>query len=481
MASCTPFSAKERNSINILPSPVPGNYQTMPLNPILSEKRKQSEIGPHSAWWESFNSEDLNNLETIALSHNFDILTAWARLKQSAALADKSFSNIFPQIGMEGSRARNIRTTQITEDSSQNSQESDAFGLNFSASYELDFWGRLSSERKAADLRLEASKEDMQTAAISVAASVAETWVDLLGNRAEFLVLQRQIEVNKSLVLMQETRFANALAKSLDVLQQREALLASRAEAPQLEQNAIVLRDKISILLGKISGDIPAINENAEFPKLSLVPDVGLPVELLEMRPDIRAAWAKLQAADWDTSQARANRFPAIKLSASQAFSAPETSLMLLNWVTNLVASLTFPLFDGGKLSAEEARIRAQAEEAVQIYAKTVAIAIQEVNNTLSNDVAQQNKLYLLRKQFSLSNKASEASLRAYIEGSDTFLRFISQLKATQNLERILVQQRVTVLRTRIGLYRALGGRYFPEEVRNAVLLTEETSKEINQ
>ncbi len=469
LCACGPMALQDREALTTLPTDFPTYYDSMKLEVperILAQIAQDQDFDytlvQGKPWWESFGSEDLNHLQKIALSGNFDLLSALARLEQSKYQADSAFGGSLPQIGLDASANKRFNTSQNSLSSSSSYSDSTGYELGFSASYELDLWGKVTSERRAAYARYEASKEDVQTAAMTIAASLAETWANLLGNRAEYTVLQRQIAVNESLVTMQETRFKNALASSTDVLQQQESLAASLANVPGVEEQGIMYKNALSVLLGQLPGNLPEFDHNARLPKITPMPEVGLPIELLELRPDIKAAWARLEAADLDVSRARANRFPSIKLSASHAFSAAEPSLIFVNWVSSLVSSLTAPIFDGGQLAAEEKRARAVAEEAVQAYAKVVAQAIEEVSNALVSDVAQQNKLFLQGKQFALAQKSTEAILESYLQGSETFLRFITQFNNTQNQEISLVKQQVNVVKARINLCRALGGMFFP-------------------
>ncbi len=460
VTACTPMGLQERDEVEILPSPLPTHYDSLKLLKIVEVEGLSLEKG--KAWWESFNSSDLNMLEQMALDSNFDVLSALARLEQSAATYRKSLGASYPSLDLNASAGRQRRRSQTTTDADNTVSYDTNLDLSFMASYQIDLWGKVAAQKLASDANFKASEQDYKAAGMSVAAAVANNWIDLLSNNAEKEVLEKQIKINRNLVEMQDIRFKNALAGSTDVLQQQETLAASLAERPLLKQNNIALRNSLAILLGKLPGDLPEFDQSADLPMIGPVPDVGLPAEILSLRPDIQSAFLKLEAADLNVSIARANRFPSINLSISQAFSAPDTSLIFLNWVTNFVSSLTAPLFDGGQLKAEEERTRAVAKELVQNYSKTVASAIEEVNNALVADVAQQNRLALQMEQYELSQKATEATLKAYLEGSDTFLRFITQLTASQNLERSLVTQKANVLKARINLCQALGGLYFP-------------------
>ena len=122
------------------------------------------------------------------------------------------------------------------------SNSTDKNRLSFSASYEVDVWGRVRSAYNAEKMRFVASRDDLQTAAMTISAKVANTWAELLGNNAEIKIVKDQIEVNESLVKLQKVRFSNSLVSSLDVLQQEEVLASSKAELPELLQKSVELK-----------------------------------------------------------------------------------------------------------------------------------------------------------------------------------------------------------------------------------------------
>lgn len=468
LGGCILHTPKKINDVKILPFDIPHEYNSALQKTAEQEKAVKDDTLETSreeyetqAWWRSFKSDDLNKLEEHALENNFDILTAFARMKQFAALAKRAGASLYPSLNIEGGVGTTYKQVKNNPFASSGSEGN--YNIGLVASYEIDLWGKINSEQEAAKLRYQASTEDLQAASVGVTAMIADTWVRLLGNRFELSVVKKQITINRNLVRMQQTRFSNSVASSLDVLQQSEVLTASLAEVPDLEQNAARFRHKLSVLLGVFPGDILGIDEFGKLPRLGSMPKMGLPVELLSTRPDIKAAWSRLQASQWDVSMARGARFPNIRLSAGYAFSAAESTLLFQNWAANLMAAIVAPVFDGGRLSAEEDRMRAIAEENLQHYIKSVAVAMQEVNDALAIDVSQWEKLELLQKQFRLGQTASEGTLKAYLEGTDTFFRFVFQLIATQDLERIVAKQKVIVIQARISLYRSLGLLYFPK------------------
>ena len=192
-----------------------------------------------------------------------------------------------------------------------------------------------------------AAREDLEAAAMSVAASVTKTWVSILALHHEISILKDQIEANRKLLDLQELRYSNGKSSALDVSQQRETLASSRAELPLKELSIQTLKNSLAVLLGKASGQQIKV-EQTRLPVLIPLPQSGLPADLLASRPDVRAAGLRVGSADWDVSTARANRLPKLNLSAGSALNAASSSLFFENWLLSLAASLTGPLFDGG-------------------------------------------------------------------------------------------------------------------------------------
>ncbi len=471
VAACAPFAPNDRVAQETLPVPVPVNYPSMPQGPQGQAEKTaqqaqagQAAMAPKASrpWWENFESKDLNTLVEKSLTTNFDIVTAYAKLRQAEAVTKRATAGLFPSLNFDSGAEtkRNVQqddNLRYTSDSVTN-----GYDLGLAASFELDLWGRVRSEREAELLRTEATAQDLQTAAMTVAAEVADTWVSLLGNRRDLAVLEAQIAINEDLVELQTVRFNNGLGTSLELLQQKELLASSRAEIPDLKQEAVVLRNQLAILQGTLPGSGLDIDESATLPELKTMPEPGLPVQLLDARPDVSAAWARLAASDWDVSAAHANRYPAIRLSASALYQAAENTVLVTNWISSLAASLTMPLFDGGALAAEEARTRAQSDIEVQTYVKTVATAIEEVDNALAADAGENRKLHLLEKQYEFASAAMIEARNSYLGGVSTFLNYITELKNVQTLERAIARQKTTVARARITLYRALGALNFP-------------------
>jgi outer membrane protein TolC len=248
----------------------------------------------------------------------------------------------------------------------------------------------------------------------------------------------------------------------LDVSQQREALAEAKAQMPLLEIQVLQLRSSLAILLGKAGTDLP-LAESARLPDLIALPDAGVPADLLAARPDVRAAGLRLKAADWSVAAARADRLPAITLSAAAAFSSGSLDLLFDNWLLKLAGSITGPLFDAGYRSAEVNRTRAVAEEYLSAYAQTVATAVREVEDVLVTEQHQATYIALLQDQLDAARMTLQDARLQYINGQSDYLSYLTAWSSVQSLQRQLVGEQAARIKYRVTLYRALGGSWIED------------------
>jgi multidrug efflux system outer membrane protein len=411
----------------------------------------------NSTWWQDFKSPELNALVTEAIKENFDIQTAWARLRQAEAVARQVGAQLLPGIDYDLGAGKSRIQTKATENASTQTTVQKSYRAGLAASYELDLWGRIEAEQKAEIVNTAAAREDLDAAAVTVAAEVVKTWLNIIATRREMAILHEQIQTNETLLKLQEIRYVNGLAKGLDISQQRATLAAARSGQPLLELTERLLFNSLALLLGRSSSQALQV-EQTTLPDLIPLPPTGLPVGLLASRPDVRSAGLKLRSADWEVSAARANRLPSLSLSASATFSSGSVDLLFDNWVATLAASITGPLFDAGRRKAEVARTRAVAEERLANYAKTVAGAIKEVEDNIVAGQRQGEYLKLLKDQLQATRLALKAAGLQYRNGQSDYLSYIAAWSSVQNLERQIVSEEANLIKYRVALYRALGG-----------------------
>ncbi|MBU1106811.1 MAG: TolC family protein [Candidatus Riflebacteria bacterium] len=406
-------------------------------------------------WWKYFGSAELDRLMNMAIADNFTIRIAAARLAQARAQVKKIDADRYPAVNAQADAAHE-RTRMKDGNKGSETIATEDYALGLAAGYEIDLWGRLASLKNAEAYEAIAAREDLEAAAVSIAAEVAGTWIDIIAVRNEIAILDKQIETNENLLKLQQIRMDNGLTSALDVSQQMENVAATRAEMPLL-----LLRERISLnalvlLLGSATDDI--LISKKDLPELIPLPDTGIPADLLARRPDVRAAGLRLNSADWQITTARTNRLPSLNIMATASFSDSSMDLLFSNWLTSLTAGLTAPLLDAGKRVAEVERTRAVAEERLAQYGETVARAVKEVEDGLARESNQRQYLMLLEKQILAARLAMREARLRYLSGSSAFLNYLVEIQNVQRLDRRIIAVKADLSKFRVSLYRALCG-----------------------
>lgn len=402
-------------------------------------------------WWERFDSPELNALIDEALTNSPTLQQSWARLAQAEAVAKKAGAGMFPALTYEG---RGAASRAETADA-----WTESYSAGLTVSYELDLWGRIQSEKTAAALDREASRDQLHAAAMTLSSRVASTWAGLLSQQLQTQVLRQQLEANRTSLELVELRFRKSLSSALDVYQQRQTVAATASLIPRAEMSAELLRNELAVLLGR--ADFKTLDIcSTNLPVIGELPAVGIPADVLANRPDVRQAGLKLRAADWQVKAAKAERLPAIRLTGSLDYGSAELSDLFDQWVANLAAGITGPVFEGGRRTAEVQRTRAVSAERLAAYRETVLNAIQEVEEALVSETRHSEYISRLDNQLSAARLSYEESVNRYRNGLVEYTTVLVQLSSLQKLERDRVQAQLDLLRYRIDLYRSLGGSW---------------------
>lgn len=405
------------------------------------------DVQMENRWWRAFEDPRLDQLMDRALTDNLDLRASFQRLRQARAAADSQASGLFPSVDGNAGAER-----QETDSSG-----SDTFSAGLSASYEVDLWGRIQSQVQAEEYRVQATRAEYQAAAVSLTGEIANAWFQLVEQQGQQALARRQLETNENLLSLIEARFAAGQGGSADVLRQRQLVASSRDRLNSIGAEIRILENQLSVLLGRSPGQA-GLPVSDTLPELPVLPDTGVPGELVRRRPDVEQAWRQVQAADEDLAAAISNRFPRLTLDASLRDSAEDVSNLFDNWLATLAANLTVPLVDGGQRRAEVRRSRAVLEQRVQSYGQTVLTALQEVEDALAREQQQKRTLASLAEQIRLA-EASYRQLRTqYLNGAVSYIEVLNALQDQQDLRREQLSTRQQLLGYRVSLYRALAG-----------------------
>ena len=201
-------------------------------------------------WWLSFEDPALDGFVEQALADNLGLIQAWARLEQATALARQAAAGHWPEISIETGYSKSQSNFSGGDRLGTFSITTERIPLTIGAAYEVDLWKRIASRKRGALLDREATREDMESIAMTLAAQVAEAWFSLVEQGAQIRLLDEQQKTGQTFLELTRLRFSQGLASALDVYQQRQQLAATRAEVPLVESRREVFRHQLAVLVG---------------------------------------------------------------------------------------------------------------------------------------------------------------------------------------------------------------------------------------
>jgi len=405
-------------------------------------------------WWTAFEDQKLNQLVDSALRANLSLKAVWNQLEQASALVDQSSSSLWPQVDMQ--LQSGISRPEPDFVGGENTQ------LSLGADYEVDLWGRIRYSVHAQQYRREATLYDYKTAATSLSAEITLAWFRLKATKNQIALLEEQITTNEKVLSLIRARFASGQVKGVDILRQKQLIESSKAQKLSLEAQKAILQNQLAVLLGQPPG--PAFEEaTAQLPELPAVPETGIPMQLVNRRPDIQSAFYALQASDRELAAAISNKYPRLSFSLTAAIRSNTFSDLFQSQAVSLTGGLLAPLFYGGRLQSEVDRTEAVRKQRVNEYGQAVLVAFQEVENALIQETKQLEQLAIVKEQVTMAEKTYGQLRIEYLNGSIPYLDVLVALNQQQQLQRDLINAKISLLEIRVALYRALAGGFETE------------------
>ncbi|SDL56042.1 efflux transporter, outer membrane factor (OMF) lipoprotein, NodT family [Salinimicrobium catena] len=406
-------------------------------------------------WWTAFDDPVLNELVETALDSNLRLQANWQQFQAALAVVDRESSFLWPQA--------EVYAGASIDRPEQDFSSGEDLQIGVGASYEIDLWGRIRAGVQAEKFRAQATFLDHQAAAMTLSAETAITWYRLVTTAKQLELAEEQIEINQNIMKLIRNRFASGQVRAVDILRQEQLLESTRDQKIFYERQLQILENDLSVLLGK-----PPQNEldlpEKSLPKLPLLPDTGLPLELIRRRPDVRQAYNLVLAADRELAQAIRAKYPRLSLDVSGEFVSQSYNDLFRNWAYTLAGNLVAPVFYGGRLRAEAERTEAVKEQRLYEYGQTVLTSFREVENALIREIAQKQSIEVTERRLELAQKTNGQLRIEFLNGMSDYLDVLLGLDEEQQLQRDLLDAKQELLEIRIALYRSLaGGLEMPE------------------
>jgi len=439
--------------------PTPEASAAAPLPRSFAAPHDADAAARSEAWWRAFEVPQLEPLVREALLGNRSLRATAERVEAAAALVREAGSARLPQVDatFDATRARQNIIGVVPGQPLLTSRATN-FGLGATVSWELDLWGRLAAAESAADQRLAASEWELEAAAQSLAGATVKAWVAAVAAQADLGLAERTLANRTTALRTSEQRFESGLAPAVDVELARAEEAFARAELAAARERVGAGRRALELLLGRYPTG--TLELGPELPALGAAVRAGLPADLLDRRPDLRAARARLDAAADEAAVARADRYPRIALTAAGGTRSDELGDLLDGdfRVWSIAGNVLAPVFDGGRLRARAAARDAEFAAAVEDFAGRVLAACGEVEDLLAAEA------FLLDRERALveAERAAAAAERSALERYRGGQGDLSTLLLAQRSALAAQSQRIAVraqrLATRVDLHLALGG-----------------------
>ena len=389
-------------------------------------------------WVKNFNDPGLTLLVERVLSNNAGLAAEAAKVKSAGAGQVQSESALYPTLDLTGSFSQR-QTGSITTDQQT---------VSLNAGFELDLWGKLSAREKEASLNFAAARASFTDTALDLSAETATGWYNLIAQKKLLELYKRREDTLNNALKVVEQGYSKGL-KEVDDLYSARKSLQNEKDTISAQQQVITEQVRaLQVLLGRYPDGRLLSDSGLELPELPTFKSDVLPSELISRSPSLQSQWLTLLAADAGLAAANRDRFPSLSLSASVDQN--------IDW--NLMASLTQPLFNAGKLAAAEDKAAAEVEQQEKSYLQAVFSAFADVENALMQETTLEHRYALASENLVTARQSTALALSQYQLGLTELDTLLSIQKSMLDTEAEVIRLQNQRLANRVSLYLLLGG-----------------------
>ncbi|MBU2755280.1 efflux transporter outer membrane subunit [Acidithiobacillus sp. CV18-2] len=420
-------------------------------------------------WWKLFHSQKINELVQTGLKNSPTVAQAQAQLRQAQAVERVNASIFYPQVtgSLQATRAK---ASSAAFGGGKGGFRYSLVTGSLGVSYYPDIFGVNRLVYRNSKALVDYQRWELEAARLTLSGNIVTTAIDAAATRAQIAATQEIIAREKKLLQLTQLQYQAGAIDDNTVVTQASQLASQEAKLPPLQQQLTVYDHQLATLLGEFPGE-------ARIPELQLdqltLPEkipVSLPSTLLKQRPDIQAALAQMKAANATVGEAKAQFFPTVQLSAAIGSTAAHPGLFFdpVSSIWSLVGSLSQPIFEGGKLRAQESEAKAAYEVTFQEYRTTVLDAFGQVANALR---ALQRDAETLRAQqtaLDAARKSLHLSEVSYRSGASDYLTLLTSEIQYNSARIAVVQAESQRYQDTAALLVAIGGGWWHEPGKGA-------------
>lgn len=413
-------------------------------------------------WWQVFNDPLLDNLINQAMEHNHDLRMSITNLDKAKAMRREAQGSLWPSLtANETAEKQGLSKKTTANSNSGGARERDQFSGTLDASWELDIFGGLRREVEAREAELQAAEEAKRGVTLSILAEVALNYFEVLGLQKRITVLKHNIELVREVEDLARAQFEGGIVTEADVVRARGERESIEANLPTLQANMMAGVYRLSVLTGKSpEAQMEKFNSHSLLPTPPDLVPVGMRSDILRRRPDIREAERNLAMHTAEVGVAVSELYPSISITGDLGSSAALFSDLFTQGALRytLGNTINMSLFKGGATRARIAQAEADAEVALLNYEKTILVALEDAENSLTRYGKEWQRLKsLLAAEASRKEAFNIARLR-YEAGEGDFINLLDAERSLVIAQDDVIQSETVVLTNYSQLYKALGG-----------------------
>lgn len=456
------------------PLEVPEEWKTEIECPEQPQEKASCGQASFEVWWNVFNDDVLNWLETEALLNNPNLAAALDRIAEARAMAGVDKAALYPQVNLQpvwNDTGQLIKiyvpkglfpnTGAINTDLQRPFRvHEELYTMPLNMSYEIDLWGKLQGTYESALLDAESQTENYLTTLLTLTADVASNYFQLRALDTRIDLLEYNLNVLQDNLSLVRSRYQKGLVNNLDVYTAEQQLADLESSYYDIVRQRVLQENIIAALIGR-----PASNFCLEPMPLQDQPPCipsGLPSEILLRRPDIAAAEREMASKHALIGVAYASFLPSLQLTSTLGFSSP-TFKDFLTWFSRwwaFGANIGQMIFDGGRNQANLNLAYANFREFTHQYLQTVLTAFREVEDALANIEYQSKQYYSYKKSSVSGQKRAGLSLNRYKQGLGNYLDVLDSERTVISSELNEVNALALQYVATVQLIKALGGAW---------------------
>ena len=409
----------------------------------------------NQGYHEFFSDSRLLKVIEISLDHNRDLRTATLNIQRAQQQYQISKNDQLPTIGVNGSAIRQVNASV----NPNNPYSAFQVGLGMTA-YELDFWGRVKSLKDVALNNYFATQNAQEATQISLVSQVSQAWLDYAYAQANLNFAEQTLKAQLDAYNLNKKRFDAGIESEVPLRQAQISVETATNDVAAYKTQVLQAQNLLNLLAGQVVPQHLLPNHAVKSISAETNFATGLSSDLLNNRPDLKAAEYQLKATGANIGAAKARMYPNISLTGSTGYASTELKDLFksggFSW--SVGPSIELPIFDWGTRKANIKIAETEQQIALADYEKAIQSAFREVNDALATHAHIEDRLNAQRRLVSATDTTYKLSTARFRAGIESYLTVLDAQRSAYAAQQSLLMLEHTKLNNQIELYKALGG-----------------------